>query len=179
MTAYHFSCTDRFEENLKILLKFVFTPYFTDENVEKERGIINQEIRMVEDTPNWEVFVGAYEGLYRNHPVRVSIPGSEESISHITPELLYTCHRAFYSPKNMALVVCGTADFEQVCRMAEEISPKDAPEIGQRHYGERRAEVHQPVVTRKMQVSLPQCMVGFKDEPVPGRRKPPAPQSDR
>lgn len=122
---------------------------------------------MVEDTPNWEVFVGAYEGLYRNHPVRVSIPGSEESISHITPELLYTCHRAFYSPKNMALVVCGTADFEQVCRMAEEISPKDAPEIGQRHYGERRAEVHQPVVTRKMQVSLPQCMVGFKDEPVP------------
>ena len=167
MTAYHFSCTDRFEENLKILLKFVFTPYFTDENVEKERGIINQEIRMVEDTPNWEVFVGAYEGLYRNHPVRVSIPGSEESISHITPELLYTCHRAFYSPKNMALVVCGTADFEQVCRMAEEISPKDAPKIGQRHYGERRAEVHQPVVTRKMQVSLPQCMVGFKDEPVP------------
>ena len=167
MTAYHFSCTDRFEENLKILLKFVFTPYFTDENVEKERGIINQEIRMVEDTPNWEVVVGAYEGLYRNHPVRVSIPGSEESISHITPELLYTCHRAFYSPKNMALVVCGTADFEQVCRMAEEISPKDAPEIGQRHYGERRAEVHQPVVTRKMQVSLPQCMVGFKDEPVP------------
>ena len=167
MTAYHFSCTDRFEENLEILLKFVFTPYFTDENVEKERGIINQEIRMVEDTPNWEVFVGAYEGLYRNHPVRVSIPGSEESISHITPELLYTCHRAFYSPKNMALVVCGTADFEQVCRMAEEISPQDAPEIGQRHYGERRAEVHQPVVTRKMQVSLPQCMVGFKDEPVP------------
>ena len=62
---------------------------------------------MVEDTPNWEVFVGAYEGLYRNHPVRVSIPGSEESISHITPELLYTCHRAFYSPKNMALVVCA------------------------------------------------------------------------
>lgn len=167
MTAYHFSCTDRFEENLEILLKFVFTPYFTDENVEKERGIINQEIRMVEDTPNWEVFVGAYEGLYRNHPVRVSIPGSGESISHITPELLYTCHRAFYSPKNMALVVCGTADLEQVCRMAEEISPQDAPEIGQRHYGERRAEVHQPVVTRKMQVSLPQCMVGFKDEPVP------------
>ena len=167
MTAYHFSCTDRFEENLEILLKFVFTPYFTDENVEKERGIINQEIRMVEDTPNWEVFVGAYEGLYRNHPVRVSIPGSEESISHITPELLSTCHRAFYSPKNMALVVCGTADFEQVCRMAEEISPQDAPEIGQRHYGERRAEVHQPVVTRKMQVSLPQCMVGFKDVPVP------------
>ncbi len=166
MTAYHFSCTDRFEENLEILLKFVFTPYFTDENVEKERGIIGQEIRMVEDTPNWEVFVGAYEALYRNHPVRISIPGSEESISHITPELLYTCHRAFYSPKNMALVVCGTADFEQVCCMAEQLSPKDAPEIGQRHYGERRAEVHQSVVTRKMQVSLPQMIAAFKDEPL-------------
>ena len=166
MTAYHFSCTDRFEENLEILLKFVFTPYFTDENVEKERGIIGQEIRMVEDTPGWEVFVGLYEALYRNHPVRVSIPGSEESISHITPELLYTCHRAFYSPKNMALVVCGTADFEQVCRMAEQLSPGDAPAIGQRHYGERRTAVNESVVTRKMQVALPQVMVGFKDEPL-------------
>ena len=166
MTAYHFSCTDRFEENLEILLKFVFTPYFTEQNVEKERGIINQEIRMVEDTPGWEVFVGAYEGLYRNHPVRVSIPGSEESIARIPPELLYTCHRAFYSPKNMALVVCGTADFEQVCRMAEALSPKDAPEIGQRHYGERRKTVAAPLVSRSMQVSLPQFMLAFKDVPM-------------
>lgn len=166
MTAYHFSCTDRLMENLEILLKFVFTPYFTDENVAKERGIIAQEIRMVEDTPGWQVFVGLFEGLYRDHPVRVSIPGSEESISRITPDLLYTCHRAFYSPKNMALVVCGSADFDKVCRLAAQLSPQDAPEIGQRHYGARRSTVSELTVTRHMQVSQPQFLLGFKDEPV-------------
>ena len=99
MTAYHFSCTDRFAENLEILLKFVFTPYFTEENVAKERGIIAQEIGMMDDTPGWQAMVGLYEGLYRAHPVRVSIAGSVESIAQITPETLYTCHRAFYSPR--------------------------------------------------------------------------------
>ena len=166
MTAYHFSCTDRLMENLDILLKFVFTPYFTDENVAKERGIIAQEIRMVEDTPGWQVFVGLFEGLYRDHPVRVSIPGSEESISRITPDLLYTCHRAFYSPKNMALVVCGSANFDEVCRLAAQLSPQYAPEIGQRHYGARRSTVSELTVTRHMQVSQPQFLLGFKDEPV-------------
>ena len=81
MTAYHFSCTDRFAENLEILLKFVFTPYFTEENVAKERGIIGQEIGMMDDTPGWQAMVGLYEGLYREHPVRVSIAGSVESIA--------------------------------------------------------------------------------------------------
>ena len=167
MTAYHFSCTERFEENLEILLKFVFTPYFTEGNVAKERGIIGQEIRMVEDTPSWQVYCGLFRALYREHPVRVSIPGSEESIARITPELLYTCHRAFYSPKNMALVVCGTADFEQVCRMAEQLSPADAPEIGT-----RRNAVSEPTVTQFMQVSRPQFLVGFKDAPVqPGESR--------
>ena len=165
MTAYHFSCTERFEENLEILLKFVFTPYFTEGNVAKERGIIGQEIRMVEDTPSWQVYCGLFRALYREHPVRVSIPGSEESIARITPELLYTCHRAFYSPKNMALVVCGTADFEQ-------LSPADAPEIGERHYGTRRNAVSEPTVTQFMQVSRPQFLVGFKDAPVqPGESR--------
>ena len=172
MTAYHFSCTERFEENLEILLKFVFTPYFTEENVAKERGIIGQEIRMVEDTPSWQVYCGLFRALYREHPVRVSIPGSEETIARITPELLFTCHRAFYSPKNMALVVCGTADFEKLCETAARLSPKDAPEVGQRHYGTRRREVSEPVVTQHMQVSRPQFLVGFKDIPVqPGESR--------
>ncbi len=172
MTAYHFSCTDRFEENLEILLKFVFTPYFTEENVAKERGIIGQEIGMMDDTPGWQAMVGLYEGLYREHPVRVSIAGSVESIAEITPETLYTCHRAFYSPKNMALVVCGTADFDEVCRMAAQFSPQDAPEIGERHYGTRRESVNELLVTRKMQVSQPQFLIGFKDDPVqPGESR--------
>ena len=89
-------------ENLEILLKFVFTPYFTDENVAKERGIIAQEIRMVEDTPGWQVFVGLFEGLYRNHPVRVSIPGSEESISRITRPAL-GAHEPFSTSATLRL----------------------------------------------------------------------------
>lgn len=166
MTAYHFSCTERFEENLEILLKFVFTPYFTEENVAKERGIIGQEIGMMDDTPGWQLFCGVLEGLYRSHPVRVPIAGSVESIARITPEVLYTCHRAFYSPKNMALIVCGTADFDEVCRMAAQYSPADAPEIGERHYGERREAVSELTVTRRMPVSRPQFMLGFKDTPL-------------
>lgn len=166
MTAYHFSCTDRFEENLEILLKFVFTPYFTEENVAKERGIIGQEIGMMDDTPGWQAMVGLYKGLYREHPVRVSIAGSVESIAEITPETLYTCHRAFYSPKNMALVVCGTADFEESCRMAAQFSPQEAPEIGERHYGSRREAVNELLITQKMQVSQPQFLIGFKDDPL-------------
>ena len=166
MTAYHFSCTDRFEENLEILLKFVFTPYFTEENVAKERGIIGQEIGMMDDTPSWRLFCGLLEGLYRNHPVRVPIAGSVESIAQITPEVLYTCHRAFYSPKNMALIVCGTADFDEICRMAAQFSPAEAPEIGQRHYGDRREAVNELTVERRMAVSRPQFLLGFKDTPL-------------
>lgn len=166
MTAYHFSCTDRFEENLEILLKFVFTPYFTEENVAKERGIIGQEIGMMDDTPSWRLFCGLLEGLYRNHPVRVPIAGSVESIAQITPEVLYTCHRAFYSPKNMALIVCGTADFDEICRMAAQFSPAEAPEIGERHYGDRREAVNELTVERQMAVSRPQFLLGFKDTPL-------------
>lgn len=166
MTAYHFSCTDRFEENLEILLKFVFTPYFTEENVAKERGIIGQEIGMMDDTPSWRLFCGLLEGLYRSHPVRVPIAGSVESIAQITPEVLYTCHRAFYSPKNMALIVCGTADFDEICRMAAQFSPAEAPEIGERHYGDRREAVNELTVERRMAVSRPQFLLGFKDTPL-------------
>lgn len=166
MTAYHFSCTELFKENLEILLKFVFTPFFTEENVEKERGIIGQEIGMMEDTPGWKAYVGLFEGLFKEHPVRVSIAGSVESIAEITPELLYKCHKAFYSPSNMALVVCGDVDFELVCNMAEEFSPKESAEIGARHYGERSETVFQPLIERKMQVSQPQFLIGFKDAPL-------------
>lgn len=163
MTAYHFSCTERFSENLEILLKFVYTPYFTDENVEKEKGIIGQEIGMMDDTPGWMAMIGLYEGLYHEHPVRRSIAGSVQSIAKITPDILYRCHKAFYSPSNMALVVVGNADFEEICRMAAAFSPKESLQIGQRHYGKRQNTVYQAEVVRKMAVSLPNFMVGCKD----------------
>lgn len=166
MTAYHFSCTDRFEENLEILLKFVFTPYFTEENVEKEKGIIGQEIGMMEDMPNWQAYVGMFEGLYAEHPVRISIAGSVDSIAPITPELLLKCHEAFYSPSNMMLVVCGTADFDQIVKMAQELTPKTSKQIAARHYGTRRDTVCADEVVRSMQVSQPFFMLGVKDQPL-------------
>ncbi len=166
MTAYHFSCTDRFEENLEILLRFVYTPYFTDENVEKEKGIIGQEIGMMDDTPGWQAMVGMFEGLYREHPVRRSIAGSVESIAKITKETLFTCHRAFYSPSNMVLAVVGNADFETICAMASKFSPAKSEKIGQRHYGSRRPAIARNEVSRRMAVSLPTFMLGIKDEPL-------------
>ena len=92
ITGYYFESTEHFEENLRTLLSFVSIPYFTRESVEKERGIIGQEIGMIEDDPNWKVFVNLLGALYEHHPIRTSVAGSVESISHITEETLYACH---------------------------------------------------------------------------------------
>ena len=161
MTAYHFTVTERFEENLRILLHFVTTPYFTDENVAKEKGIIGQEISMLDDTPSWQAYVGVLQGLYGTHTVRISIAGSKESIAPIDPELLNTCHHAFYSPSNLALIICGTCDFETVCRMAEEITPKHSTQIASRNYGEEEPEAAMAYQTKYMAVSRPLYMLGF------------------
>lgn len=165
MTAYYFSCTEDFDKNLEILTRFVFTPYFTDENVEKEKGIIGQEIGMMEDTPFWQAYVGLYEGMYHEHPVRASIAGSVDSIARITPELLHQCHKAFYSPANMALVVCGTADFDTVVDIAARYSPAESVRVASRSYGTRQDTVCSSEVTRQMEVSQPHFMLGFKDVP--------------
>lgn len=122
---------------------------------------------MMDDTPEWQAMVGMYEGLYREHPVRRSIAGSVESIAKITPEILFTCHKAFYSPSNMALVVVGMADFSTICNMAREYSPKESETIGERHYGARHKGVNSPEVVRQMQVSIPTFLMGIKDEMVP------------
>lgn len=164
MTAYHFSCTERFEENLEILLKFVYTPYFTEANVAKEQGIIAQEIDMLEDTPSWRVYNQLYKGLYREHPIRGSIAGTRASISGITPELLYTCHRTFYAPSNMALTVCGAVDFDAICEAAGRLTPAGSPAAPVRDYGTRRRGVCQAEVSCRMQVSQPQTLIGFRDE---------------
>lgn len=166
MTAYHFTCTDRFEENLRILLRFVSTPYFTEENVQKEKGIIGQEIGMLEDTPGWQAYVGILQGLYANHTVRTSIAGSVQSISVIDPATLYLCHKAFYSPSNMVLTICGTCDFERVIRMAEEMLPKQSTRIALREYGTESRFAAQDEVIREMAVSQQLFAVGWKDIPV-------------
>lgn len=169
MTAYHFECADSFYENLEILLRFVTNPYFTDENVQKEQGIIGQEIGMVEDTPDWVAFCNMFDALYHEHPVRESIIGTVESIGKIDKELLYRCHRAFYSPNNMVLVVAGDAELDRIVEMAQRLTKK-APETVERHYGNEPEEARLHEIRRKMAVSMPVMSLGFKDAQAKGAR---------
>ncbi len=166
ITAYYFYSTEHFYENLKILLEFVSVPYFTEESVEKEQGIIAQEIRMVEDTPDWQSYTQLMGCLYERSPARVSVAGTVESIREITAETLYDCHRAFYHPGNMVLCVVGNVDAEQVAAIAREVLPDQCGEPIPRDYGEGEALC--PVkkeAQQKMEVSMPQFLAGYKCEP--------------
>ncbi len=169
LTGYYFESTQNFFDNLKILLSFVSIPYFTQESVDKEQGIIGQEIRMIEDDPENQVFYAMLEGLYDHHPLRTSIAGTIESISHITADTLYACHKAFYSPGNMVLCVAGDVDPEQVCALAREILPSKSGGEIQRDYG-----LPEPPVAAKsrqelkMEVSTPIFQMGWKGERAPG-----------
>ncbi len=167
MTAYYFSCTERFPDCLRLLLEFVSTPYFTEETVEKERGIIGQEIGMTDDTPDSRMFDNLMAAMYENHPVKEPILGTRETIARITPQVLYDCHRAFYRPDNMVLCVVGDVDPEEVVKIAEEVLPESLPagEPAQRSWEENMA-VLQPETTLSMEVSMPMFQLGFKCEPL-------------
>ena len=124
MTAYYFDSTEHFEENLRILLSFVSIPYFTDESVAKEQGIIGQEIRMIEDNPDWQIYTRMLRAMYHRHAARTSIAGTVESIAEITADTLYDCHKAFYTPANMILTVVGDVDPVHVIDLANRVLPK-------------------------------------------------------
>jgi len=165
-TAYHFECIDMFAENLKILLDFVSVPYFTPESVEKEQGIITQEIRMVEDDPDYNLYYGLLRSLFKTNPLRDSIVGSVESIEEITADTLYDCHKVFYAPSNLALCVVGDVDHTMVFDIAESVLPKGSNELLQRDYGENEESF--PVTTeliKSMEVSLPIFLAGNKVKP--------------
>lgn len=170
ITGYYFESTEKFEENLRILLSFVSVPWFTKESVDKEQGIIGQEIGMIEDNPDWRVFTNLMKALYQHHPIRVSVAGSVESISHITAETLYACHKAFYDPANMVLCVAGNVDPQHICDVAREILPKEAGPIAVKDYGEKECDtVAQSFIEQKMEVSTPIFQLGYKgDVPVKG-----------
>lgn len=163
ITTYYFDSTEHFDENLRILLSFVSIPYFTDESVAKEQGIIGQEIGMIEDNPEWVVYKRLMECLYEKSPARISVAGSVESISHITAKTLYDCHKAFYTPSNMCLCVVGDVEPEQVLAAAREILPKDGGEAIRRDYGESEALTPFKKENRcRMEVSMPTFLAGFK-----------------
>ena len=164
--CYYFRFTHLLEENLRLLLHFVSTPYFTDETVQKEQGIIGQEIRMGEDSPGSANYYSLLKLLYKNHPIREKVIGSVESIAEITAETLYTCHRAFYIPANMVLCVAGDIDPDRVLAIAEEILPQQAGTVPTVDFGE--AEDLLPAGTRaslEMPVSIPQFLIGAKLRP--------------
>ncbi len=156
MTAYYFSSTEGFYENLDTLLRFVSTPYFTPESVQKEQGIIGQEIGMTDDNPDFAVYYGLLKCLLAHNPMRDDVAGTAESIAAITPETLYGCHRVFYNPSNMTLCVVGDVDPERVREAALRILPAEAGEQPERDYGPEEAEL--PVSRRAekvMEVSMP------------------------
>ena len=162
ITAYYFSCTGYFEENLKLLLEFVSTPYFTKETVAKEQGIIGQEIGMNEDNPDSRVFEDLMRILYPTHPIRVPILGSRESIAQITPEILHLCHRAFYRPDNMLLCVVGDVDPQQVAAIAEAMLP-DAPKETVSRIDSWNVPMapQAPETNCSMEVAMPMFQLGF------------------
>lgn len=171
MTAYHVESTENWRENLELLLRYVSTPYFTEESVEKERGIIAQEIRMYEDSSGSRMYENLFAALYQHHPIRVPIAGTVESIQDITAQTLYDCHKAFYDPSNMMLCVAGPVDPELVVESARNILPKTPGGVGGRDYGpaepltaEKMARVEQ-----NMEVSMPGFTVAFRcDTPKTG-----------
>ena len=168
MTAYYFACTQNFDACLRLLLEFVSTPYFTQESVERERGIIQQEIDMNLDSPDSVIFDRLMEITYANHPVRVPILGTGESIREITPEILNTCHRAFYHPGNMLLCVIGDVDPEAVTTAAREVLP-DTPRPEAKacsHWPEEPVPVAHKTECA-MEVAMPTFSLAFKCEPAP------------
>ena len=169
ITGYYFDSTEKFEENLRILLSFVSVPWFTQESVDKERGIIGQEIGMIEDDPEWKCFMNLMAALYQHHPIRVSVAGSVESIAKITPETLYACHKAFYDPANMVLCVAGPVDPARICDVAREILPKEAGPIAAKDYGEKEEpRAAQRYIEERMEVSAPIFQLGWKGD-APGK----------
>ncbi|MBQ9132427.1 MAG: insulinase family protein [Clostridia bacterium] len=167
-TAYLFSCTERFEDSLTELLRFVTHPHFTEASVKKEQGIIAEEIRMYEDNPWSRCYRGLLEILYEKNPVRKNICGSEESIRQITPRLLYDCYRVFYNPSNMALVVCGDVTPEAVERVADRELPATANPVRIcRVQPEEAPGVVSPRRYDRMEVSKPLFSIGIKDLVIP------------
>ncbi len=168
MTGYLFSCTDFFYENLKTLMNYVQTPYFTKESVQKEQGIIGQEIKMYDDNAPWRVFFNLLGCFYQNHPVKLDIAGTVESIAHINHELLYKCYNTFYNLSNMAIFVTGDIDPDEALRVIESAIKNNEPfeEKIERIYPDEPMELAKNYAEQSIAVAKPIFMMGWKDTDV-------------
>lgn len=165
MTAYLFSATSNFCENLKVLMDYVQKPYFTAESVQKEQGIIGQEINMYDDNPDWRVFFNLLSCLYQNNPVKLDIAGTIESISKINEKLLYKCYNTFYNLSNMTLFLTGDFDVNEVFDVVNSSILNNNPfdEEIKRVYPDEPKEIAQKKKEVNLSVSMPMFMIGFKD----------------
>ena len=165
-TAYLFECTDNFYEALDELMDYVQHPYFTDENVEKEKGIIGQEIMMYDDYPDWQVYLNAMKAMYHENSIKIDITGTIETISHIDKEILYKCYKTFYNPSNMALVVAGDFKPEEILKEIKNrlVENENQGEI-KRIYTEEDESIVQEKIEKNFEVSRPLFTIGIKDNP--------------
>ncbi len=169
-TVYFFETMDKFNEGIELLIKLVKTPYFTDENVQKEQGIIAQEIKMYDDDPNFAVYFNALRAMYNTNPVRIDIAGTVESISHITKEYLYTCYNTFYSPQNMFIVVVGDVDVDLTINLIEKnikLYEKDYDKNNkidkiETFSQEEIKDIAKKEIEQKMDIYMPQLCIGYK-----------------
>ena len=162
-TAFLFSCTDNFTQSLSILLEFVSSPYFTPENVEKERGIIGQEIRMYEDSPEWKVLINLLGAMYKNHPVKNDIAGSVESVAKITPETLYECYNAFYNLGNMTLCMVGNMNPDEIFALVDKKLTYSMPVEVERYFPDEPHDVVKKYVTQSFDIQSSMFNLGFKE----------------
>lgn len=162
-TCYLFSCSDNFKTNLEILLGFVQSPYFTAETVAKEQGIIGQEIKMYDDAPDWRVMFNLLECLYHNHPVKIDIAGTVETIAEITAEKLYEVYNTFYNLNNMVLCVTGNVTVDEVLEICDkELKENQQHEITN-YFEDEPYEIVKPYIEQKLTVSVPLFNLGFKE----------------
>lgn len=162
-TCYLFSCTDKFDESFEMLLDFVQDPYFTAQTVAKEQGIIGQEIKMYDDSPDWRVMFNMLGGMYKNHPVKIDIAGTVESIADITAEKLYEVYNVFYNLNNMALCVAGNVTPEQVLNICDKMLKTNPKHTIENYFEDEPYEIVKPYVEQSFPVSMPMFNLGFKE----------------
>lgn len=164
MTCYLFSCTDQFSESLKILIDLIQSPYFTEENVAKEQGIIGQEIKMYDDSPDWRVMMNLLQGMYHVHPINVDIAGTVDTIAEITPGILYECYNSYYNLHNMVLTVVGGADPDEVLKIVESTIKPSAPVKTELIIPDEPYNVVKSYTEQIMPVAVPMFELGFKED---------------
>lgn len=170
-TCYLFSCSKNYQDSLKILLDFVQKPYFTKESVNKEQGIIGQEIQMTNDNPEWRVFFNLLRCLYHNHPVKIDIAGTIESIAQIDADLLYKCYNTFYNLNNMVLAIAGNISTDEVLEICDQCLKPCEDKGLESVFPDEPSEIVQPEIRETQPVGTPIFNIGYKCAPCSGRER--------